>query len=51
MRALQQPDIAEALTRQGIDRYGSTPAEFDGYLKAEIAKWTAVVGDARLRPD
>jgi len=51
VRALQQPDIAEALTRQGIDRYGSTPAEFDGYLKAEIAKWTAVVKDARLRPD
>ena len=27
---------------------GSTPAEFDAYYKAEIAKFTKVIADAKI---
>jgi len=30
---------------------GSTPAQFGAYIKAEIAKWSAVVKAANLKAD
>ena len=42
------PDIAEKLTGLGADIVGSTPAEFDTYVKSEIAKWTKVIKDANI---
>ena len=49
MRAVQRPDIAELLVRQGMDPAGSTPAEADAYLRSEIAKWTRVVKEAGIK--
>ena len=31
------------LTELGVDIVGSTPKEFEAYIKSEIPKWTAVV--------
>lgn len=39
---LQLPDVRERLTNQGFDIIGSSPAEFAGYIKAEIPKWAKV---------
>ncbi len=51
LRALRSADVADAITRQGADPVGSTPGEFETYLKSEVAKWTKVIRDAGLRPD
>jgi tripartite-type tricarboxylate transporter receptor subunit TctC len=51
MKALQAPEVRDALTRQGMDPAGSTPDEIDAYLRAEIAKWTRVVKEAGIRAE
>jgi tripartite-type tricarboxylate transporter receptor subunit TctC len=51
MKALQMREVQELLIRQGMDPVGSTPAEFDAYLRSEIAKWTRVVKDAGIKAD
>jgi tripartite-type tricarboxylate transporter receptor subunit TctC len=35
----------------GVDIVGSTPKEFDAYIKAEIPKWAAVVKASGARLD
>lgn len=49
--ALRSADVIDAITRQGADPLGSTPGEFETYLKSEVAKWAKVIRDAGLRPD
>ena len=51
MKALQAPEVRDALIRQGMDPAGSTPGEIDAYLRAEIAKWTRVVKEAGIRAE
>ena len=46
---LRMPDVAEAFANAGADPVTSTPREFDAYLRAEIAKWTKVIRDARVQ--
>ena len=41
--ALKDPATQKALMDLGVDVIGSTPKEFEAYIKAEIPKWTAVV--------
>jgi tripartite-type tricarboxylate transporter receptor subunit TctC len=41
--ALKDPVTRKALQDLGIDLVGSTPKEFEAYIKSEIPKWTAVV--------
>lgn len=49
LKVLGTRDMQELLLRQGMDPAGSTPAEFDAYLRAEIVKWTKVVKDAGIK--
>jgi len=51
VKALQTPDIAEQMARQGLDTVGSTPAEFAAHLKLEVPKWARVVKEAGIKPD
>ncbi len=51
LQALHNPDVAQAISRQGADPLGSTPGDFEIYLKSEIAKWTKVIRAAGLHPD
>jgi tripartite-type tricarboxylate transporter receptor subunit TctC len=41
--ALNDPAVRKSLLDLGVDIVGSTPHEFDAYIKAEIPKWSAVV--------
>ena len=41
--ALKDPAARKIMSGLGIDIVGSTPREFEAYIKAEIPKWTAVV--------
>jgi len=43
VEALKDPDTRQALMKLGVDIVGSTPKEFEAYIKSEIPKWTAVV--------
>ncbi|MBI4195869.1 MAG: tripartite tricarboxylate transporter substrate binding protein [Betaproteobacteria bacterium] len=43
VRAINLPDVEERLTRQGASLVGSTPREFEAYIRSEMAKWAKVV--------
>ena len=51
LQALHSPDVAHAISRQGSDPLGSTPGEFESYLKSEVAKWAKVIRAIDLRAD
>ena len=50
-RALQLPDVKERLLGLGVEPVGSTPEQFDAYLKSEIAKYEKVVKASGARVD
>jgi tripartite-type tricarboxylate transporter receptor subunit TctC len=45
---LELPDVKERVLALGFEPSGITPAEFDGYIKAEIAKWRKVIEDGKI---
>jgi tripartite-type tricarboxylate transporter receptor subunit TctC len=47
-KALQVPDVLERLRAWTNEPVGSRPEEFDGYFKAEVAKFKKVVKDANI---
>jgi tripartite-type tricarboxylate transporter receptor subunit TctC len=48
---LQQPDVQERLSRQGVEVIGSQPAEFAQFIKTEISKFARVVASSDARFD
>jgi tripartite-type tricarboxylate transporter receptor subunit TctC len=42
-KAINRPDLKEAWAKQGASPMAMTPAEFDAYLRKDIAKWAHVV--------
>ena len=51
LRALRTPEVTDAMVRQGAEPLGSTPKEFDAYLKSEIGKWKKVVAVSGAKLD
>lgn len=51
VQALKAKDVARHLTQQGLQIHASTPAEFDRYLKTELARWMDVAKTAAIRVD
>ncbi len=49
--AIAVPQVHDALLTQGLQPETTTPAAFSKYLAAEIAKWSAVVSKANIKPD
>jgi tripartite-type tricarboxylate transporter receptor subunit TctC len=47
-RILQIPDVAEKLTRQGVDIVYSTPDKFDTVLKADVERNSAILRSAGI---
>jgi tripartite-type tricarboxylate transporter receptor subunit TctC len=45
---VNMPDIKERLLQLGIEAEGNSSADFDAYVKAEIAKWKKVIEDAKI---
>ena len=43
MAILRSPDIVERLKAMGVTPIGSTPAEAETFIRAETAKWAAVI--------
>ena len=48
---VRDADVQETLAREGIDRAGSSPGEFNAYIRSEIAKWTTVARETGVRLD
>jgi tripartite-type tricarboxylate transporter receptor subunit TctC len=46
--ALKQPDVVSRLTGDGSVLVGSTPQQFDAFVRSEIAKWTRLIRDAKI---
>ena len=51
LAALAAPEIRERMAGEGIEPAGSTPEQFAAVIKADIAKWTRVVREARIKAD
>jgi tripartite-type tricarboxylate transporter receptor subunit TctC len=45
------PDVRSRLAAQGADLVATAPAEFDAFIKSEIAKWAKVVKENGLKVD
>ncbi|MEO7729134.1 MAG: tripartite tricarboxylate transporter substrate binding protein [Burkholderiales bacterium] len=50
-RGLLAPASRDKLAGDGVEVVASTPAELDAFMRADIAKWAAVIKTARIRPD
>jgi tripartite-type tricarboxylate transporter receptor subunit TctC len=51
LKVVRMKETQDALIRQGMDPTSTTPAEFDAFLRAEIAKWTRVAREANIKAD
>jgi tripartite-type tricarboxylate transporter receptor subunit TctC len=50
-KILTSPDVKDILAKQGAVGMSMTPAEFDSFIRAQIAKWEKVVTSAGLKLD
>lgn len=50
-RALNTPDVKARLGNLGMIAVGSTPEQFDAFIRAEIVKWAEVVKSAGAKAD
>ena len=51
LKILKMPDIVEKLNGLGAEIVGSTPQQFDAYVKSEITKWGKVARDNQVTLD
>lgn len=47
-KAMSDPEVKSQLTALGIDIVGSSPAEFESRIKAELSRWSSVIRQAHL---
>ena len=50
-RILQDPEMREALSRQGADPTGSSPEEFAATIATDLVKWAKVVASAGIKTE
>ncbi len=50
-KALQSSDLAARMEQAGMEPSGTTPEQFDGFIRTEIEKWTKVVKEAGIRTE
>ncbi len=51
VKALHVPSVRESLASQGAEPVGSTPEEYDAFVRSEIAKWLKVCKEAGIQPE
>ena len=47
--AVNAPDVAERLMKDGSTPNGTTPAQFQAHIKSEIAKWRELIKVAGIK--
>jgi tripartite-type tricarboxylate transporter receptor subunit TctC len=50
-KAMATPSIRERTLEQGATPVGSTPAQFERFVRDEVAKWTRIIQQAGIRLD
>ncbi len=50
-RGLLAPASKDKLARDGVEVVASTPAELESFMRADMAKWSAVIKTAGIRAD
>jgi tripartite-type tricarboxylate transporter receptor subunit TctC len=50
-KAMATPTIRERTLEQGATPVGSPPAEFERFVRDEVAKWTRIIRDAGIKID
>src|SRR5690606_23131009 len=48
---LKTPQVRERFDKLGADPVGSSPDEFEAFIKSEVAKWAKVIKTAGLKID
>ena len=48
VKAAQQPDVQKKLAGMSFEAQPNTPDQFAAMIKAEVAKWAAVIRDAKI---
>lgn len=51
VRAINSPQVRDAMIRGGIVPLASTPAEFAAHIATELRRWTEVVQRANIKPE
>ena len=51
VKALRSPDVRERMNQIGFDVVASSPEEFGAFMKAEVERWTRVVGKGNIKPE
>jgi len=51
IKAVELPDVQEAMSRQGLDVETSTPQELAARIKSETAVWAGVIREAGIKAD
>ena len=48
---LRQPEVRDALLKQGVEAAPTTPDELGAFVKSELVKWTKVIKEAGIKAD
>src|SRR5437764_7611046 len=51
VKVVRSPEFTQQLTNEGATAVGNTPPEFDAVIRADIAKWAAVIREAGIKSD
>jgi tripartite-type tricarboxylate transporter receptor subunit TctC len=50
-KALMMADIQNRFKASGIESFWGGRAEFEAYVRAQLANWTALIKEARIQPE
>jgi tripartite-type tricarboxylate transporter receptor subunit TctC len=48
---LRQPEVRDALLKQGVEAAPTSPDELGAFVKSELVKWTKVIKEAGIKAD
>lgn len=51
VKALSAPDVKEGFLQRGLNPVGSTPEQFEAFIRNEMAKWSKVIKDAGIKAE
>jgi tripartite-type tricarboxylate transporter receptor subunit TctC len=49
-KIVRDPEMRERFARDGYEGIGNTPAQYQEFMRDEVARWAKVIGDAGIKP-